>query len=529
MASITEVARLAGVSVATASRVVSEADYPVSPATRERVLEAARTLDYVPNELARGMLGRRVPVVGVIVHDITDPYFAEVVRGVEDAAADSGYLVITCSSERDADRERSYVRLLRGMRAAAVVFAGSGLDDPVGNEEMDRHVEAMRAEGAAVVHLSPHARGGPDVGVDNAAGIASMIAALAGLGHRHIAFLAGPRALFVARERLDGYRRGLAEAGLPVDERLVVHTSFDREGGALGVDTLLAGEAPFTAVVCANDLLALGALARVGVDRERDRALGQQPLEVPAVGGLVELPVGVPGDHAGGDDPAQVEAHAMAPVGEVRAVGRGTAGGAPVEPRRTRSVGRRSGAMASPARALSAWRNPSRPSSRSGIRTVDSAGAVIAAIDSVIALKEASFDARLYLQTRRMIEGLERPIDLLTGDDNFIFESYVLGAEGALIGFGTLATDLQVELYGLTGEGRWEEARAIWERILPLEEVVYGQPVRDYRARTKVALRELGVIESTLMRPPLQAVGEADTLAVRAALEAAGLLPARVA
>ena len=102
MASITEVARLAGVSVATASRVVSEADYPVSPATRERVLEAARTLDYVPNELARGMLGRRVPVVGVIVHDITDPYFAEVVRGVEDAAADSGYLVITCSSERDA-------------------------------------------------------------------------------------------------------------------------------------------------------------------------------------------------------------------------------------------------------------------------------------------------------------------------------------------------------------------------------------------------------------------------------------------
>ena len=263
MASITEVARLAGVSVATASRVVSEADYPVSPATRERVLEAARTLDYVPNELARGMLGRRVPVVGVIVHDITDPYFAEVVRGVEDAAADSGYLVITCSSERDADRERSYVRLLRGMRAAAVVFAGSGLDDPVGNEEMDRHVEAMRAEGAAVVHLSPHARGGPDVGVDNAAGIASMVAALAALGHRHIAFLAGPRALFVARERLDGYRRGLAEAGLPVDERLVVHTSFDREGGALGVDTLLAGEAPFTAVVCANDLLALGALARL--------------------------------------------------------------------------------------------------------------------------------------------------------------------------------------------------------------------------------------------------------------------------
>ena len=147
----------------------------------------------------------------------------------------------------------------------------------------------------------------------------------------------------------------------------------------------------------------------------------------------------------------------------------------------------------------------------------------IAAIDSVIALKEASFDARLYLQTRRMIERLERPIDLLTGDDNFIFESFVMGAEGALIGFGTLATDLQVEMYRLTRQGRWDEARAIWERILPLEEAVYGTPVRDYRARTKVALRHLGVIDNTVMRPPLQPISGAAASAVVAALAAAGL------
>ena len=90
MASITEVARLAGVSPATASRVVSASDYPVSAATRAKVLEAARELDYVPNALARGLLKSRVPVVAVIVHDITDPYFAEVVRGVEDAASSAG-------------------------------------------------------------------------------------------------------------------------------------------------------------------------------------------------------------------------------------------------------------------------------------------------------------------------------------------------------------------------------------------------------------------------------------------------------
>jgi LacI family transcriptional regulator, galactose operon repressor len=267
LASITEVARRAGVSTATASRVLSAARYAVNPATRERVLDAARELDYVPNALARGLLKSTIPVVGVIVHDITDPYFSEVVRGVEDTATPAGYLVVTCSSERVAERENSYVRLLRSMRAAAVVFAGSGLDDPALNDDVRRHVEAMREFGAAVVHLSPHADGEPEVGVDNAAGVAAMVAALAALGHRRIAFLAGPPALFVARERLAGYRRGMAEAGLPVDERLVIDTTFDQDGGATAADRLLdadpGSEPPVSAICCANDLLALGALQRL--------------------------------------------------------------------------------------------------------------------------------------------------------------------------------------------------------------------------------------------------------------------------
>ncbi len=263
MTSIAEVARRAGVSTATASRVLAASDYPVSAATRQRVLDAASALDYVPNALARGLLKRQVPVVGVIVHDITDPYFNEVVRGVEDAASAAGYLVITCSSDRDPAQENSYVRLLRSMRAAAVIFAGSGIDDAALNEELGRHLVGIRSNGSAVVHLSPHAFGVPEVGVDNEAGIAAMIAALVALGHRRIAFLAGPTSLYVARERLRGYRCGLAEAGIAVDERLIVATRFDRAGGAAGVDTLLAGEAPFSAICCANDLLALGALERL--------------------------------------------------------------------------------------------------------------------------------------------------------------------------------------------------------------------------------------------------------------------------
>jgi LacI family transcriptional regulator len=264
MASITDVARRAGVSTATVSRVVSAAPYAVSPATRERVLDAARELDYVPNALARGLLKSYIPVVGVIVHDITDPYFSEVVRGVEDAASDGGFLVITCSSDRDPEREHSYVRLLRSMRAGTLIFAGSGLDDRSLNARMRRHTAAMRAYGAAVVHLSPHAAGEAEVGVDNAAGIAAMVAAVVGLGHRRIAFLAGPPSLYVARQRLAGYRRGLEEAGLGFDERLVVTTGlFNQEGGATGVDRLVGDGTEFTAVLAANDLLALGAMGRL--------------------------------------------------------------------------------------------------------------------------------------------------------------------------------------------------------------------------------------------------------------------------
>jgi 4-hydroxy-tetrahydrodipicolinate synthase len=154
----------------------------------------------------------------------------------------------------------------------------------------------------------------------------------------------------------------------------------------------------------------------------------------------------------------------------------------------------------------------------------------IASIESVVALKEASFDARIYLQTRRMLDALPRPIDLLTGNDNFIYESLVMGAEGALIGFGTLATDLQVRMLQLTLDGRWDQAREIWDRIFPLEDVIFGAPVRDYRARTKAALRMLGVIDGVVMRPPMLPLPADAEAAVRGALQAAGLLsPATVA
>lgn len=251
-------------SPATVSRVLSDANHAVSAATRARVLHAAEELDFVPNALARGLLKSRLPIAAVIVHDITDPYFAEITRGVEDAASRSGYLVITCSSDRDPERELSYIRLLRSMRAAAIVFAGSGIVDAELDRQVQRQLTAMRGYHAAVVHLSPHAGGEPAVGIDNAAGVAAMVKALIGLGHQRIAFLAGPSNLHVNHHRLAGYRSGLADAGIAYDPGLVVESGFDATAGAIAVDRLLDRELKLTAIACSNDLLAIGAHQRLG-------------------------------------------------------------------------------------------------------------------------------------------------------------------------------------------------------------------------------------------------------------------------
>jgi LacI family transcriptional regulator len=263
MASILDVARDAGVSPATASRVLSGSSHAVSPETRKRVLDAAESLDFVPNALARGLLKSRAPIVGVMVHDVTDPYFSEIVRGVEDAAEQSGYLVIICSSDRDPEREESYVRLLRAMRAAAVIFAGSGIHDAVLEAALSRHATAMERYGAAIVHLSPSFRGPGLVGFDNVGGMAALVGALVARGHRRIGYLSGPEWLYVSSERERGYRDALAAAGIEADPRLIVPTTFDSPGGADGVDRLLAADPDVTAVACANDLLALGALDRL--------------------------------------------------------------------------------------------------------------------------------------------------------------------------------------------------------------------------------------------------------------------------
>jgi len=148
-------------------------------------------------------------------------------------------------------------------------------------------------------------------------------------------------------------------------------------------------------------------------------------------------------------------------------------------------------------------------------------------IPSVVAIKEASFDAMRFLQVKAALETASRKITFLTGNDNFICESFILGAEGALLGFSTIGTREQVEMLEAVQRSDFNKAREISSRLQPLADVIFAPPVTDYRSRTKEALRMLGILENTTVRPPLLPVQEFECETIRKALNEAGLLPQR--
>jgi dihydrodipicolinate synthase/N-acetylneuraminate lyase len=148
----------------------------------------------------------------------------------------------------------------------------------------------------------------------------------------------------------------------------------------------------------------------------------------------------------------------------------------------------------------------------------------MAGVDGVVAIKEASFDARRFIDTVNVLADLERPITMLTGNDNFILESFILGATGALIGFGAVMTREQVDMIGAWNEGRIDDARALGKRVQRLADVVFARPVGDYRVRLKECLRILGVIDAAHVRRPLMPLGDDERAHLADVLAEVGLL-----
>lgn len=260
--SIVDVARHAGVSVATASRVMSGSTYPVSDGARQKVLKAATELNYVPNSMARSLRTRRSKLIAVIVGDNSDPYFAEIARGVEAEANAQGYLTIICNTERDPRKELQYLRSLQDYRIDGVIFASGGLDLPEHSHQLAAIADHMQKSGSAVITLSPHTLAVPSVQIDNFGGAESMTAHLLTLGHSRIAFITGPAGLLTATERLHGYQSALTKAGVSFDPALVIPGDFTRESGERAVSQLIALKEDHcpTAIFAANDETAFGVL-----------------------------------------------------------------------------------------------------------------------------------------------------------------------------------------------------------------------------------------------------------------------------
>ena len=256
--SLRHVAELAGVSVATASRVMSGSSHPVSDQTRERVLSAADRLSFEPNRLARALVTAKSQTVGVIVHDISDPYFGDIVKGLEDGVHASDYRLFVASSDRDPEKELNYVRTFHAYQVDAIVFAASSLTNPDYVQTLKRLAARYRQRGGIIVVLSEHTLQAPRVGFDNRRAVAEMVAHLAERGHRSIAYITGPPDLDVSRVRLEGFNDGVANFGLETGPEYVASGHFTLGGGAAAMTELLE-RVDVTAVLAANDLMAIGA------------------------------------------------------------------------------------------------------------------------------------------------------------------------------------------------------------------------------------------------------------------------------
>jgi LacI family transcriptional regulator len=251
--SILDVARLAGVHPSTVSRALHRADLPVRPETRRKVLAAVERLEYRPSAIARGLRLQRSNTLGMLVPDITNPFFPPIIRGAEEAARERGYELVLCNTDDAPERETASLRVLRERQADGLLIATSRMADAT--------VAALRRERFPFVLVNRGSRVAADlsVEVDNERAAADVIAHLASLGHRRIAHIAGPLSTTTGAERAAGYREAMKSHGLPTEGALLAEAEAYAEASGYAAAIRLLRASP-TAIFAANDLLVLGAL-----------------------------------------------------------------------------------------------------------------------------------------------------------------------------------------------------------------------------------------------------------------------------
>lgn len=255
-----DIADAAGVSLATASRALAGRD-GVSSEMAGRIRELALSLGYVPNAHARALAGTAPPMVGLVVHDVADPYFAEIAKGVLRVADEHEMMVLINQSERRAETELARIRSLRAHRVSSIVLAGSGYVDPADEADTATELLAFRAAGGRVALIGRHSIPVDTVLPDNHAGGRTAAKHLFDLGHRHVAVIAGPPNLTTVADRLTGVLDEAEARDVPPESITVVHDAFSRDGGIAATRQVLERDPAPTAVLALTDVMAMGALA----------------------------------------------------------------------------------------------------------------------------------------------------------------------------------------------------------------------------------------------------------------------------
>jgi LacI family transcriptional regulator len=263
---LVDVAERAGVSLATASRALAGRD-GVSEEVANRIRDISRELGYVANPYARTLAGGASSTVGLVVHQVDDPYFSEIAGGVIQVADEQSLLVQICHSGRDPDYELRQIRHLIAQRVGIIIIAGSGYSDLRVEAEAKAELSAFQGLGGRVAVIGRHALGVDAVLPDNTDGGRALGDHLIGLGHRRIAVAAGTPGLTTVADRLAGVAAALRAHGLSLDDLPVVHTDFTRDGGRAATERILADHPDTTAIVALNDAMAMGVLSALRARR----------------------------------------------------------------------------------------------------------------------------------------------------------------------------------------------------------------------------------------------------------------------
>jgi LacI family transcriptional regulator len=263
---LADVAGLAGVSLSTASRVLNGSARQVTPDLVDRVMAAAAQLGYTPNAQAQALARSASNVVGLIIHDVTDPYFSAIANGVIRVADAHGLLVMLGSTFRDQRKEIDFAAMLHAQRVRAMILVGTRPSSRAMTARLASVLGSFQAAGGRVSVVSQARLPVDTVVPENRAGARNLARELVGLGHRDFAILTASRSLLTSQERLAGFRDGLAESGLRLPDEAVFEGSLTRDGGYTAACEMLDRGIKASCVFAITDIMGVGAMTAL---RER--------------------------------------------------------------------------------------------------------------------------------------------------------------------------------------------------------------------------------------------------------------------